>query len=114
MLPRQCPKCGGTTETDGKHCSCGWTATPRKEAAEDRQCAYVELGVRCTTQGHLSRSVRGGPWYCGPHFWMVNGWEKQEALERKSAHMQRIRELLARKAPDRPAREPGEDEREAA
>lgn len=81
---------------------------------EDRQCAYVELGVRCTTEGHLSKNVRGGPWYCGPHFGLVNGWKRQEELApRKPEHMQRLRELLATRK-RQPMREPGEDEREAA
>lgn len=79
------------------------------EVIEDRQCAYREVGVRCPDQGHLSRSVRGGPWYCGPHFGMVNGWTKQDRESRAPEHMLRIREILG----IRPEREPGEDLEEA-
>lgn len=109
MLPKQCPKCGGLCEPDGKSCSCGWKVGGRKESAtdNDRQCAGYEGSERCQTEGWLSHSVRGGPWYCGKHWHVTVG--SSDARASNAGHMQAIRELIKRKTSLERHREPGED-----
>lgn len=116
MLPKQCPNCGGLTEKDGKSCSCGWRAIGAKEAATgltDRQCNGRDNGMRCQLEGHLSMSVRGGPWYCRRHYDLETGHGQEVGKAENRQHMQLIRELIKRKTA-LPMREPGEDEREVA
>jgi hypothetical protein len=60
----------------------GVPGAQRPPPAPDHQCAFRELGARCTKAGVSSVGTHASsPWYCGPHLDRVEMGDKGESVE---------------------------------
>lgn len=79
---KYCPKCSQPLEDNGKCPGCSYGHKKHSPQADpsSKQCAFLDTGYRCQSDGHLSTDTHGaGPWYCRPHFSRIMGWPALEA-----------------------------------